>query len=81
MLQQIIRIGNSVGITFPAEYAKKNGLKPGKKVETTHDEATGTTIIYTGKKSKTSPLAPEFKKWLEEISTNEADTIKALAKA
>ena len=81
MLQQIIQIGNSVGITFPARYAKKIGLKPGKKVEVTHDESTKTSVIHASGKTTASSIAPELKKWLEEISTKEADTIKALAKA
>lgn len=80
-MQQIIQIGNSVGITFPAEYAKKLGLKPGKKVEVTHDAVTKTTMINASGKTRGSTLTPEFQEWLEEVTKNEEETIKALAKA
>lgn len=80
MIQQIITIGNSVGITFPADYAKKVGLTPGTKVDVIHDEATKITVINASGKSFGSTLTPEFKAWLDEISEKEADTIKALAK-
>lgn len=33
MLQQILKIGNSFGVTVPKEFIKKNKLKVGSKVE------------------------------------------------
>ena len=81
MLQSVIQIGNSLGITFPVEYVKQAKLVAGKKVEVIHDPKTQVTIVNaSGKTHATNTLTPEFKQWLDDISQKEADVIKALAR-
>jgi antitoxin component of MazEF toxin-antitoxin module len=33
MKQKIIKVGNSLGVTIPADFVKNAGIKPGDKVE------------------------------------------------
>ncbi len=49
MQQKIIRTGNSLAITIPADFIKILGLESGQLVETKSDPLTGTiTHYFTG---------------------------------
>ncbi|HBC73035.1 hypothetical protein A2379_00990 [Candidatus Amesbacteria bacterium RIFOXYB1_FULL_47_13] len=49
MQQKIIRTGNSIAVTIPAEFAKNLGLKSGGSVRVKTDSSRGTlTLIFHG---------------------------------
>lgn len=81
MIQQsVIKIGNSLGITFPADYVKKVGLKPGKKVYVEPDLASKNILVHITEQEPPSGLTPEFKVWTDNFMKKNAKLMRALAK-
>lgn len=61
MEQKIIRTGNSLGVTVPADFVKAVGIRPGDTVEVRKDLETG-RVIYTFHGAKQLPLPHQSKR-------------------
>lgn len=78
MMQKVIQIGNSLGVTIPREFVKTNRLRAGQKVFVESDS--DLDLVQVSLKNNVPSLTPEFKQWLDQISVKYAKTIKELAK-
>lgn len=79
MQQTVIKVGNSLAVTLPRQFAKARKLHAGQKVFVEADPELDLVQVRT-KSEATSALTPEFKKWLDEISVKYEKIIKELAK-
>ncbi len=86
MQQTVIKIGNSLGITLPAQYARAAGITKGSKVDVTHDPLQNITIIKSTpsktqaitKKTDTKSDA-EYQKWLSQFMEENGEILDELA--
>lgn len=76
LTRKAIRIGNSLGMTLPAEFIKGGKVKTGDDLET---NVYGDTMYVRTKNSYSPKLTPEFKRWLDDFSIKYEKTIKELA--
>lgn len=81
MLQTIIQVGNSLAITLPKAFTQKAKFQAGDKVFVEANADIPAVYVRSAKADAGPTLTPEFKSWLDGIAKNEADIIKALAKA
>lgn len=79
MKQKIIKVGNSAAVTIPQEFLKKSGWRIGEKVEVESDSDMGVMVIRDQESTYNTTITPEFKSWLDEISTKYESAIKELA--
>ena len=82
MIQKIIRIGNSAGITIPKEYLEAIRSKIGSKVQVKLDSDVGHIIVDVPQKTKkqaTRPVAKEFQQWLDTFVEEDKDLLNELA--
>ncbi len=77
--QKVIKVGNSLAVTLPKEFVKSSHIKAGQQVLVEADPQQDVIQIRTKEGSEPS-LTPEFKKWLDGISTKYESLIKELAK-
>ena len=82
--QKAYRNGNSLTATLPKEYAKDLGIRDGSEILVAKENG---KITIAPKKKKSakhaedeSGITPEFKKWLDDITKENEDLIKELAK-
>lgn len=78
-LQKIIKVGNSVAVTLPAEYVKKKKIRPGDRVMVETADYADMVLIRPKLSTDKITLTPEFFEWLEGISNKYEKTIKELA--
>jgi len=64
MQQTVIKVGNSLAVTLPRQFAKARKIKPGQKVFVEADPELDLIQVRT-KGEADSALTPEFKKWLD----------------
>ncbi len=76
--QKIIKIGNSLGVILPVEYVKSHDFKAGQTVFVVSDKDSGVQI--STKEQLTHSLTPEFKQWLDTVTTKHVHVIRELAK-
>ena len=81
MLQKIIRVGNSLAVTLPRQFTDESKYRAGDSVHVETNSSIKSVYIRPSTDNQTPGLTPEFKTWLDEISTKEKDIIRALAKA
>ncbi len=74
-----MRVGNSLAVTLPKRFINGRKLKAGQKVFVEDDADLGVVQIHTSNGNKLS-LTPEFKEWLDEVSTKHENLIRELAK-
>lgn len=55
MLQKVIKTGNSLAVTIPAEFARNIGVKHGQEVKTNFDITTG-VLKFTFPSASQLPL-------------------------
>ena len=84
MVQKIIKVGNSLGITLPKDFVRQSGLSAGQTVVTNIDIDTGTLQIQTKTNTvdellKTS-LSPQFVKRVDGFIKRHKPTLEKLAK-
>lgn len=79
MVQKIIKVGNSLAITIPKEFAKKSGFKQGEEVIVETFLNSKTMLIKPKSEEKTTTLTPEFYSWLKESTEKYKDAIIKLA--
>lgn len=77
MLQTVIKIGNSLGITMPRSFIKQAGIRAGEKmlVETTMD-----TLTVVPKTRGVTGLTPEFVKSVNDFIKKYKPALEELAK-
>lgn len=78
MLQTVIQVGNSLAVTIPRAFVKASKIKAGQKVFVEADPDLELVQMRV-KNGATVSLTPEFKQWLDEVTTKHAKTIKELA--
>lgn len=79
MFQNIIKIGNSIGVIIPKTLAGKS-LKPGDKVFMEKDSASGTFLIHKNGKGTISSITPHFLQVLERVNKQYSKAFEAIAK-
>ena len=84
MLQKIIKVGNSLGITLPREFVKQSNLMAGQKVTTSTDATTGILQLQTKDKSSDkllrASLSPEFIKRVDSFIKQHKPALEKLSK-
>ena len=84
MVQKIIRVGNSLGITLPKDFVKQSGLSAGQTVVTNINNDTGTLQVQTknGSEDKLlrSKLSPQFVKRVDSFIKQHKPALDKLAK-
>lgn len=75
MTQTVIQVGNSLGVTLPAEFVKKHGLKKGSKINTLH---TADVVSYSTKTKSTQYIDAKDQEWFDLIKEVESKYGKAL---
>lgn len=81
VMRTVIQVGNSLGVTFPKEFVKKNRIKAGKKVvaETANGEIKFSAQI---KKASTyqSVSDQEFMELIKDVEKQYGGALKKLAR-
>ena len=81
VMRTVIRVGNSLGVTFPREFVIKNRLKAGKKVVA---EAVNGEIKFSAQLKKASAYQPvsdqEFMELIKNIEKQYGGALKKLAR-
>jgi len=57
--QKIIRTGNSLAVTIPADFVRSLGVKAGREVKVQTDPGTG-RVVFTFSGAKQLPLSQNF---------------------
>lgn len=84
MRQKIIKVGNSIAVTIPKEYAQDLQLVTGQFIQVELNRAQGTININPDvdkvpATKKVQSLAPEFIEWADRFITDNIDLFKELA--
>ncbi|MFV1917646.1 MAG: AbrB/MazE/SpoVT family DNA-binding domain-containing protein [Patescibacteria group bacterium] len=83
MLQKVIRVGNSLGVTLPKEYVRSRKIKAGQKVNVNAIPGEEALIIrkasYAKIPAKKSAARREFNKWLKAVLKEDAEILDELA--
>ena len=80
MIQKIIKVGNSAAVTIPQSFLKKVGWMVGDKLVVEGDPQTKLLFVKEKGSSYNTKITPEFKQWLDEVSSKYKNVIEALAK-
>ncbi|MCL4377152.1 MAG: AbrB/MazE/SpoVT family DNA-binding domain-containing protein [Actinobacteria bacterium] len=82
MEQTIIKVGNSLAVTLPANYVREKKLKAGQKVLVRQDlEADALVVVQSGSPiRKASGITPEFIDWLDKFNSKYKSALTELAK-
>ena len=77
--QKIIKVGNSLAVTLPAEFVKEGNFAVGDEFIVEHNAKQKTLYMQSAKKQNKPGLTPEFFEWLDEVAEEDKDLIKKLA--
>lgn len=77
--QKIIKVGNSLAVTLPAEFVKEGNIAVGDELLVEHNSRYKTIYMKPVNDKRGSSLTPDFFEWLDEISNKYKDAIKELA--
>lgn len=80
MLQKIIQVGNSLAVVLPKPFTKLANFKAGDYVSMETNERIHAIYIRSKQYDEQPGLTPEFKAWLDEVSSKEKETIRVLAR-
>lgn len=82
IIQKVFKTGNSLVITIPKHLVNELKLKEGSEMIMELDPEEESLLVKKSLKSaaNTSHLTPEFKQWLDEISTRHKKLIQELAR-
>ena len=82
MEQTVIKVGNSLAVTLPANFVKEKKLKAGQKVVVRQDlEKDARVVAEVGSSIKTrSGITPEFIDWLSKFNNKYKVALTELAK-
>lgn len=80
MLQNVLKVGNSLGATFPKDFVVKNKIKAGSKIEVVHSNG---SIVYSTHISKPTQYEivsdKEFLKAVKEVELHYGKALDELA--
>ncbi|GAB4218664.1 MAG: hypothetical protein Fur009_0600 [Candidatus Microgenomates bacterium] len=79
-IQKIIKVGNSLAVTLPADFVKEGKLKAGDELIVETAPVYKTMIIQPEQKNFKTKLTPEFFEWLNNFTKKNYDLLKELAK-
>lgn len=79
-IQKIIKVGNSLAVTLPADFVKEGKLKAGDELVVETASVYKTMTIYPKKKDFQAKLTPEFFEWLNNFTKKNYSLLKELAK-
>ena len=77
--QKIIKVGNSLAVTLPAEFVREGNLAVGDEFIVEHNAKKKTFYMQSAKKQTKPGLTPEFFDWLDEVIEEDKNLIKKLA--
>lgn len=78
MLQTVIKVGNSLGITIPKPILKNIKFKVGDKVHLEIDEAND-ALIVSSKKNPFKGMSPDIIQWTKKFIDKNRQTLEELA--
>lgn len=78
MTQQMVRIGNSVGVIIPKSLRRELGLRPGSRVQV--DEKAGKIVVTPAKKKLARGVDAKFMKMVDEFMEEHKDVLEELAR-
>lgn len=78
MLQKIIQIGNSFGITLSKQLLENVNLKAGDIVHVDKNEASNTLII-SSKKNPLKGMSPDIVEWTQKFISKNRQALEELA--
>lgn len=80
MLHQVLKIGNSLGVTFPKEFVNRNKIKAGTKVQDNHSNGSITYFTNVSKPTKYETVNDrEFLKVVKEVELRYRKALEELA--
>lgn len=77
--QKIIKVGNSLAVTLPAEFVKEANIQAGEEFVVECNADHKTVYMKQPKENLSASLTPEFFEWLNEVVETDKDLIKKLA--
>ena len=81
MLQSVIKVGNSLGVTLPKEFVVKNKVKSGSKVAVVHSNGSITFSSNLPLATKYEAISdPEFFELIKEVESRYGKALDDLAK-
>ena len=79
-MQKVLRIGNSLGATFPSDFVTKNKIKAGEGLTTTHSNGSITFSTKEPKPTKYEAISDkEFLDLVKEVESRYGDVLQELA--
>lgn len=78
MIQKIIQIGNSLGITIPKQLLENLNLKAGDTVHVETNEASN-TLIVSSKKNPLKGMSPDIIEWTQKFINKNRQALEELA--
>lgn len=78
--QKIIKAGNSLAITLPAEFVRDGNFAAGDSVIIETTPQYGMMLVKKEEFKDKAKLSPEFKLWLDEFTSKNRTLLKKLAK-
>jgi putative addiction module antidote len=81
MLQKVLKIGNSLGVTLPKDYVKKNHIKSGSRISVVHSNGSITYSNHVSEPTKYEAIADkEFLDIVKEVDSKYKTALDDLAK-
>lgn len=79
MLQKILKVGNSLAVTLPAEFIKAAKIKAGDTVGVEYNAKLKWFLAKSKKEADKTTLTPEFKNWLDNFMEEYRPILKRLS--
>lgn len=79
-MQKVLRIGNSLGATFPSGFVAKNKIKAGEEIQITHSNGSITFSTKPRKKTNYEAVSDkEFVDLIKEVESKYSEALQELA--
>lgn len=78
MIKNVLKVGNSLGVTFPKSFVDEHNIKQGDKVAITQQNGVITYSPKLEEKPKTK-ISAEFNKWLNMALDKDREILNELA--
>ena len=80
MLQKVLKIGNSLGVTFPKKFVVENKIKPGSVVSNSPSDGSITFSTHVPKSTKYEQISDkEFLGLIKEVEARYGNALDELA--
>lgn len=80
MIQKVLKVGNSLGVTFPIDFVTKNKIKSGSFIAVTHSNGSITFSPKISKSTKYETVSDkEFLGLINDIESEYGDLLDDLA--